>query len=210
MPRPMVRPRPMVSPRPGQTIRTARAIRVARTPELAPGAPLQGRTGMILGCPGKDPGTRLDRTEGHGAVTDGLEEATWGGLVTSNEYPLRRHSRTPEWGRTLHSGITSKETFSRRTGWNNAQNRHRGCPTVGVHGPVQLPTCEALRPTRPRRGLRTATRGMTFPGARRTRTARTPRSVRPARQEAATAMTLPRLATPPRLSRPTPHRSASQ
>ena len=68
---------------------------MARTPKLVPRAPPQGRTGMIPGRPGKDPGTRLDRTEDHGAVTDGPEEATWGGLVTSNEYPLRRHSRTP-------------------------------------------------------------------------------------------------------------------
>ena len=63
--------------------------------ETGPGSAAPGPPGMIPGCPGKDPGTGLDRTQGHGAMTDGLLEATWGGLVTSNEYPLRRRSRAP-------------------------------------------------------------------------------------------------------------------
>ncbi len=48
---------------PGRAIRAARAIQVAATPKLVPGAPLLARQGMIPGCPGKDLGTRLDRTQ---------------------------------------------------------------------------------------------------------------------------------------------------
>src|ERR1700722_3567298 len=79
---------------------------------MIPGTPvLRTRPRMIPGCPGKDLVTRHRGTEGHGAMTDGLMDATWGRSVTSNEYPLRRRSQTPNEDVPSIGGYPRRKAF---------------------------------------------------------------------------------------------------